>query len=157
MAHKSEPGSPLNVALEVTNMVPPMSSTTRPCWCSYQDTNFTSVTLAVMDLCTFSRLMLFTRRVGVDTTCLLLTRHVVLDGGGIIMLEASSVSVGPTDRLTRSTASVTFLLSLTMVRGLSARDTVCCLTLHLLLITTFCTVASGRQLIKSIDSGSQLI
>jgi hypothetical protein len=88
MAHKSEPESPLNVALEVTNLVPPMSSTTRPCWCSYQDANFISVTLAVMDLCTLSRLMLLTRRVGVDTTCLLLTRHVVLGGGDIIILEA---------------------------------------------------------------------
>lgn len=109
MAHKSEPGSPraFNVALEVTNLVPLISSTTRPCWCSYKDANFTSVTLDVMELCTLSRLMLLTRRVGIDTICLLLTRHAVQGGGDIIMLKASSVSVGPTDRHTRSTASVT--------------------------------------------------
>ena len=103
MVHKREPGSPLNVALEVTNLVPPVK---------YNSALLVLIPRCQLHLRHTSRngslptppSDVFGKESRVDTTCLLLTRHVVLGGGDIIMLEASSVSVGPTNRLTRSTA-----------------------------------------------------
>ena len=110
IAHKSEPGSLLNVAFEVTNMVPPMSNTTRPCRHSYQDANFTSVTQMVMAACTRScclKLLASEVAPGCTTICLGVVRPVERGACDTTILEASSVSVGPTDRLTRPPLSVT--------------------------------------------------